>query len=256
MKLLLALIGIILGIPHTSDFHSFNDLREINSPQIKEIHSSDSPLRKATVRGVITLSSIAVTPQRTSRGAAYRNRGSAGTGKQTEASMQSILENTVISAYPTSYQIENLPTRNDVLIDQKDAEFIPFITPVTVGSTVQFVNSDSFFHNVFSLTPGAKFNIGRRPTGDVYEKRVPPVKYFIEGIGPIDIFCDIHTQMNAVILSLETPYFTKANADGSFELTGLPAGTYEITVYNKTFDAQKKELTIDENGSYSMDFNI
>ncbi|MCS6988320.1 MAG: carboxypeptidase-like regulatory domain-containing protein, partial [Chloroherpetonaceae bacterium] len=54
----------------------------------------------------------------------------------------------------------------------------------------------------------------------------------IEGLGEVKIFCDIHTQMSAVILSLDTPYFTKPDANGRYELKNLPEGRYEIRVYH------------------------
>ena len=58
------------------------------------------------------------------------------------------------------------PLEEPAEIDQENASFVPQVTAVPSGSTVEFINSDPFYHNVFSLTPGARFNIGRRPTGN------------------------------------------------------------------------------------------
>lgn len=212
-------------------------------------------VQTATIWGAVTLPPAATTKSRRFRGSAYRNRGNdTATGKNNSSSNRFI--KTVVSAHPTSYTISNLPTSNSVIIGQKNAEFIPAITPVTVGSTVQFVNNDSFYHNVFSLTPGAKFNIGRRTPGDVYSKEVPPTKWKVSGLGPIDLFCDIHSQMNAVILSLDTPHFTKVTEDGTYNLSDLPAGTYELRVYNKDFELYTQKITVAESEQYEINFNL
>ena len=90
---------------------------------------------------------------------------------------------------------------------------------------MQFINKDKIFHNVLSLTPGESFDIGRRQTGVVEDEE-------IEKVGEIELFCDIHPQMNATILSLDTPYFTQPDDQGNYAVDNLPPGTYEIKVYH------------------------
>lgn len=187
------------------------------------------------------------------RGRAYRSRRQAASGSSATQQSDNAFGNTIISLHPVSYQLEPSPLENPAVVNQKNAEFIPHVTPVVVGSTVEFINNDSFYHNVFSLTPGAKFNIGRRPTGDVYTKTIPKAEYVVEGLGEIQLFCDIHSQMNAIILSLDTPYFTRVNEDGSYTLTDIPAGTYEIRGYNPRFDIAATEITLDGSESVSRD---
>lgn len=209
----------------------------------------------ALVSGTITLPPAQARSTRSLRGYAYRSRGTSDNSVN-KNTMEDRFFNTIVSAHPVSYTIENLPTSDTTRIDQKDAVFIHKVTPVTVGSTIQFVNSDPFYHNVFSLTPGAKFNIGRRPTGDIYEKEVPPTKWKVSGLGPISIYCDIHTQMNAVILSLDTPYFTRTKADGTYQLSGLPPGTYELRVYNKDLELSIQKITVAAGESYTFNFSM
>jgi len=143
-----------------------------------------------------------------------------------------------------------------VEIDQQDATFIPQVTPVTAGTTVEFVNSDPFYHNVFSLTPGARFNIGRRPTGVVVEETVPVIDDPAPGLGIVELHCDIHPQMNAFIVSLQTPYFTRANEDGTYRLGDLPPGRYRILAYMPRQDLVRFEVEISEGEQLSRTIDL
>lgn len=242
MKLALLFVGtFILGLASTD-----NPKESFSTPSSYQTNTSE-------ISGRIILPTSA-SSGRKFRGAAYRNRGGSSSSNSKTSTNPYI--NTIISAHPISYSIENLPISDSVLISQKDAIFVPQVTPVTVGSTVQFINDDSFYHNVFSLTPGAKFNIGRRPTGDIYSKEVPKTKWKVSGLGPIDLFCDIHSQMNAIILSLDTPYFSRANEDGTYSLDNLPDGTYELRVYNKNTELGIQRIIVSEGEKYEVNFNL
>jgi plastocyanin len=211
-----------------------------------------------TVTGTVTIPDQSSTRRRF-RGSSYRNRGNAGSVSDSDNSSNESgtkFSNTIVSAHPLSYSITNDISGDPIKIEQKDATFLPNVTPATVGTVVQFVNNDPFFHNVFSLTPGSKFDIGRRPTGYVYSKQIEAPKWKVTGIGPITLFCDIHSQMKATILSLDTPYFTRLKEDGSYELSGLPEGEYEIRVFNSSFDIISKTITVLNNSTEQTDFNL
>ena len=77
-------------------------------------------------------------------------------------------------------------------IAQKDEQFVPHVVAVTVGSTVAFPNQDPIFHNVFSLSRGASFNLGRYPSGSSRSR-------VFTKPGIVKVFCDIHSQMSAVV---------------------------------------------------------
>ncbi len=215
------------------------------------ILNGSTDLKTASISGKINIPSTQVNTSRRFR-SSYGSR----TNRSSNSNGQNQYLSTVVSAHPLNFEAPDMEPEDSILIRQKDAEFIPSITPVKVGSTVYFVNDDPFYHNVFSLTPGAKFNIGRRPTGDIFSKEIPVTKWRVEGLGPISIFCDIHSQMNAVILSLDTPFYSKLNEDGSFELKGLPAGEYEIRVYNKAFDLLTQQITVKTGQTYSVEYNL
>jgi len=214
--------------------------------------SDSTEFRNGEVRGTVVVPATSNRNQNRFRGRAYRNRTSQQATEES-ATVSNPLLDVVISAHPTSFQVEAEPLPDPIQVIQKDATFIPTVTPVTVGSIVQFVNDDPFFHNVFSLTPGARFNIGRRPKGDVYSKEIPQLSWKVQGIGPINLYCDIHSQMSAVILSLDTPYFTKLNEDGSFTLPELPDGEYEIRAYHPKFELISRKVIVRQGEIVELD---
>ncbi len=109
---------------------------------------------------------------------------------------------------------------------QSHEMFIPHVVAITRGSTVDFPNDDPIFHNVFSLSGAASFNLGRYPQG-----QSRPWKFTKAGI--VKVFCDIHSHMSATILVLDHPYFAVPENDGTFELPNLPAGQYTIVGWHE-----------------------
>ncbi|WP_373552523.1 hypothetical protein [Haliscomenobacter sp.] len=146
----------------------------------------------------------------------------------------------VVSFHPTDFTPELKPSANAIM-NQMEKTFVPKVLPITKGSSVAFLNSDTEVHNIFSMTPRATFNIGRRQPG----KSVPQL---IEKAGVVDLKCDIHCGMNASILSLDTPYFTKANTSGNYEVDGLPDGNYRVQVYHFSLGVVEDNISIKGGG--------
>lgn len=205
----------------------------------------------AELSGTITLTASNTT-KRLTRGQAYRNRLAPEKPAEIQSMSGSAYAEVVVSAHPISFKPKLQPLTKNRTIDQRNATFIPRVLPVTQGTIVQFVNNDPFYHNVFSLTPGNQFNIGRRTRGEVVQKKIGERK--IEGLGEVKLFCDIHTQMNAVILSLDTPYFTKPDANGNYILKDLPEGRYEVRVYHPDLTPIAERFEI--KGSIEKDFSL
>jgi len=107
---------------------------------------------------------------------------------------------------------------------QKDKMFMPHLLVVPTGSVVQFPNADPFFHNVFSLFNGQRFDLGLYEAG-----KTKTVTFSREGVSYI--FCNIHSDMSAVVVSLSTPFYSIADAHGAFHIDGVPAGEYELHVW-------------------------
>jgi len=107
---------------------------------------------------------------------------------------------------------------------QKNKMFAPHLLVVPVGSNVVFPNADPFFHNVFSLFDGRRFDLGLYEAGSTRS-----VVFSREGVSYI--FCNIHSEMSAVVIALSTPYSSVADADGAFRLQEVPAGDYDLHVW-------------------------
>ena len=206
--------------------------------------------QEAKLTGSITLPAVGSPKKRAFRGSLYRSRLTpARRLPHAEKREVSPYEDVVVSAHPRSFSVEVEPLPEPVQIEQRNASFIPRVLPVTVGTTVEFVNMDKIYHNVFSLTAGAEFDIGRKATGVVVPKK-------IEIAGDIELFCDIHPQMHAIILSLDTPYFTRVDAKGRYVLELLPAGPYEIHVFHPDLSEVRTIVELRAGEEQSLDFRL
>jgi plastocyanin len=115
---------------------------------------------------------------------------------------------------------------------QKDKQFTPHLLVVPVGSSVEFPNEDPFFHNVFSLFNGKRFDLG------LYESGTSRFVHF-DREGVSYIFCNIHPEMGAIVLALSTPFYGVSSPDGSIVIRDVPAGSYRLHIWSET--AQAKE---------------
>lgn len=107
---------------------------------------------------------------------------------------------------------------------QKNRTFIPHLQVIPVGAAVQFPNTDPFFHNVFSLFDGKRFDLGLYEAGSSKS-----VTFTREGVSYI--FCNIHPEMSAVVLALSTPLYAIADENDSFALQNIPAGNYILHLW-------------------------
>ena len=111
-----------------------------------------------------------------------------------------------------------------VAMDQRNETFVPHLLAVTVGTTVDFPNNDTTYHNVFSLSKARRFDLGRYATG-----RSKAIRFDRPGI--VRVFCDIHSHMNAFILVFSHRYFAVADADGRYEIDRVPPGNYTLVAW-------------------------
>jgi plastocyanin len=109
-------------------------------------------------------------------------------------------------------------------VRQKNKQFTPSMTVALKGSTVEFPNDDKIFHNVFSLSRTARFDLGLYKSG-----ASKSVKMRRSGV--IDVYCNIHPEMVSKILVLETKYYAVTDRAGRFSLKGVPAGDYGVVVW-------------------------
>ena len=141
------------------------------------------------------------------------------------------------------------PRAESFQMEQKNESFLPHILPILKGSTVVFPNSDPIYHNVFSLSKPASFDLGRYPRGATRSVR-------FDEAGVVKVFCHIHSDMSGVILVLDNPYFTTPDAEGSFRFPELPTGTYTVTAWHERARPIRREVLIRAGQETTMDFAI
>jgi plastocyanin len=131
----------------------------------------------------------------------------------------------VIALTPLESTALPAPGKHAVML-QKDKTFSPHILAVQAGSVVEFPNADPIFHNAFSSYNGQVFDIGLYPPGTTRS-----VKFARPGV--VRVFCNIHASMNAVIVVIASPYFATTKRDGSFNITDVPPGEYNLSVFHE-----------------------
>ncbi len=130
------------------------------------------------------------------------------------------------------------------VLQQKNKAFEPHLLVVTKGSTVDFPNRDPWFHNVFSLFNGKRFDLG------LYEAGTSRTVHF-DREGVSYIFCNIHPEMSAVVVVLSSQYFAVPNKQGDFSIASVPPGRYMLHVWNEnalpaTLQALSREVMVNE----------
>lgn len=110
---------------------------------------------------------------------------------------------------------------------QKDKQFTPHLLIVPTGTNVEFPNADPFFHNVFSLFNGKRFDLGLYESGSSRS-----VRFDREGVSYI--FCNIHPEMGAVVLSLSTPFYGVSGPNGTIVIHDVPSGHYRLNVWSES----------------------
>jgi plastocyanin len=141
------------------------------------------------------------------------------------------------------------PAPMHVTIAQKDEAFVPRVVAITRGSTIDFPNSDPFFHNVFSLSKGANFDLGRYPRGESRSRRFP-------NAGLVKVYCHIHSHMTASIMVFDHPYFRIPAADGGFMLDDVPAGTYQISAWHERIGESVTTIRVDAGRTAKVEFAL
>lgn len=128
-----------------------------------------------------------------------------------------------------------------VTMTTRSKAFLPHVIAVPVGSTVNFPNEDPIAHNLFSLTPGHTFDLGlyRRGAGRSHKFDMP---------GTVNVYCNVHPTMSAVIHVMSTPYYGFADANGNFSFE-VPPGSYRVTAWNEQGGTATSELEVGPDGT-------
>lgn len=143
------------------------------------------------------------------------------------------------------------PPKEHAMMDQKNLVFIPHVLPVLVGTTVDYLNSDDVLHNVFTPDGCAqKFNLGTWPKGQTRS-------YTYKEPGCIAVMlCNVHPEMEAYIVVLETPYYAVSAKDGSYMIKDVPAGKYTLKIWHEKLKGEAVSIEVPEKGEVVVDFEL
>ena len=140
-------------------------------------------------------------------------------------------------------------TLPDKQMSQKDLAFDPGLLPVRLGTRVEFPNLDDTYHDVFSLSPAKRFDLGRyRPDA----RPVPSEIFDVAGL--VTVRCDIHEHMRALILVLDTPHFVVTDDKGNFRLAGLPPGRYTLKAWIDSRTTLEHPVEVSKAGTLPVNF--
>lgn len=142
------------------------------------------------------------------------------------------------------------PTQHPV-IDQKGLVFQPHVTTVQVGTTVDFLNSDSVAHNVFWTSIGGNkklnHNLGTWPKGD-------RKSFKFDTPGAVPILCNVHPEMSAYLVVVPTPYFATSDQAGTYKIENVPDGSYTVIAWHEGAKNQSKPVSV--SGDTKADFTL
>lgn len=141
------------------------------------------------------------------------------------------------------------PPSEPVTLDQRGCIYRPHVTGVQVGQPLKILNSDPTLHNVHTVSESNKpFNFGMSVEGQ------QAVRYFHNPEIMVRAKCDVHPWMSSYIGVVAHPFFAVTGEDGSYELAGLPAGTYEIEVWHEKLGTLSATVTLSDDEAREVPF--
>jgi plastocyanin len=191
----------------------------------------------ALALGLVTASGLPETSTATGSVVLLRANGSPRTDSDTGV----VVWLTPVPNRPVSPAAPDQSVRPRII--QKNKRFDKRLLAVEVGTTVDFPNHDPFFHNVFSLYNGKPFDLGLYEAG-----ATKSVKFSRAGV--CYIFCNIHSQMSAVVVVVDTPHFARMEMAGEFQISELSPGRYQLHVWAERCSPQalkdaSRQITVD-----------
>ena len=129
------------------------------------------------------------------------------------------------------------PPLTHAVVDQRNKMFLPHVLVVTRGTTVRFPNDDTIFHNVFAYFQAKKFDLGMYPRGTT--KSIT-----FDKAGLVVLLCNVHSDMSAYIMVVDTPYYAVTDAQGRFHMPNVPPGTYTLHAWHESGAVLTQTVTI------------
>lgn len=142
------------------------------------------------------------------------------------------------------------PPEHHAVMDQKGLTFVPHVLPILVGTTVDFKNSDDVLHNVFTPSKaGDRFNLGTWGKGQMRS-------FTVKKPGEVVILCNVHPEMEAYIVVVETPYFALTDEEGTFRISDLSPGDYVLSIWHEKRKGKPQRITVPERGEITVNFTL
>ncbi len=155
----------------------------------------------------------------------------------------------VVCALPATGQAPQRKGRAEV--EQRNKQFIPYVSAVQAGGLVQFPNKDDVKHHIYSFSPAKKFEL------PLYSG-TPPAPIAFDQPGLVTLGCNIHDWMIAYILVVPTPWFGISGSGGEAQIRGLPPGAYDIEAWQPRLKNQsaRSRQRITLKGSSQLNFEL
>lgn len=142
------------------------------------------------------------------------------------------------------------PPAEHAVMDQQNLVYVPHVLPVVVGATVDFPNSDTVRHNVFSPPGSAKiFNLGTYDVGVIKS-----VVFDVAGETPL--LCNVHAEMAGYIVSLQNPYFVATDKTGAFTIKDVPPGKYTLTSWHEKLKSASQEIEVKDGATVTANLEL
>ena len=157
------------------------------------------------------------------------------------------LSETLVSLQPATTVKPRKP--ENVQMSTRAKTLVPHILAIPVGSSVQFPNDDPILHNLFSLSTPNNFDLG------LYRRNSGKSQTF-NASGIVNIYCNVHPSMSAVLHIMSTPYYVFADAAGDYSIPDVPAGKYTLTAWNEVGGATQSQVEITATGEVKGTTNV
>jgi plastocyanin len=178
---------------------------------------------------------------------AEQAKGCCPEGVEVDATDESLLtdEKNGLANVVVTIKVEGMKTpeaTEPVTIDQKQCHFVPHVQVAPAGSTLVYLNSDTVSHNIHTYSvKNSGMNQAVSGGGKLEQK--------LEKAEPVKISCDYHPWMAAHVVVTDASAWAVTKPDGSFEISGIPAGKYTLELWHERLGKGKQEITVNEDGS-------